>query len=117
MSSILKKGFSIILVLTMLFSFLTLSSSAIETNEDEYGVMPCWTYIDGIATSFTISGIVATASVLLTAQENVYLLIKIELQKEESTGYETIETWSIVDQGTMVGLEGKKVINIYDLVE
>ena len=113
MSSIIKKILSIALILTMLFSVLAINSYA-ETVEDEYSVMPCWAIIDGVGTSFTISGIVATASVVLTSKMTVNLHIKIELQKETSSGYETVETWSAFEtNGTMLGLEETKVINIF----
>ena len=114
MYSIFKKGLSIILVLTMLFSVLAINVSATETVEDEYGVMPCWSIIDGVATSFTISGIVATVSVLLTSQFTVNLMIKVELQKETSSGYETVEIWDAFEtNGTYLSLEETKIINIF----
>ena len=114
MTSIFKKGLSIILVLTMLFSVLAINVSAAETEEDEYGVMPCWSIIDGVATSFTISGIVATVSVLLTSQFTVNLMIKVELQKKTSSGYETVEIWDAFEtNGMALGLEESKIINIF----
>ena len=114
MSSILKKSISIILILTMLFSVLAINSSAAETEEDEYGVMPCWSIINSVATSFTISGIVATVSVLLTSQFTVNLMIKVELQKETSSGYETVEIWDAFEtNGMELGLEESKIINIF----
>lgn len=113
MTSLIKKVLSLALVFVMLISALAINCSA-ETIEDEYGVMPCWSIIDGVATSFTISGIVATASVLLTSQFTVNLMVKVELQKETSSGYETVETWSAFESsGTYVGLEETKVINIF----
>ena len=114
MSSIIKKSLSIVLILTMLFSVLAINSTA-ETVEDEYGVMPCWSIIDGVATSFTISGINSTSSVLLTSQFTVNLFIQIELQKLKSTGYETIETWSAFEtSGTYLALEETRLINIFE---
>ena len=112
MSPIIKKSLSLVLVFVMLFSILAINCSA-ETN-DEYGVMPCWSIINSVATSFTISGIVATASVLLTSQFTVNLMVKVELQKENSSGYETVETWSAFESsGTYVSIEETKVINIF----
>lgn len=114
MSLILKKSISIILILTMLFSVLAINSSAAETEEDEYGVMPCWSIINSVATSFTISGIVATVSVLLTSQFTVNLMIKVELQKETSSGYETVEIWDTFEtNGMTLSLEESKIINIF----
>lgn len=115
MSSIIKKCLCIILILTILFSALAINSSAIEPNEDEYGVMPCWSIINSVGTSFTISGINSTSSVILTSQFTVNLFIQIELQKEKSTGYETIETWSAFESnGTYLTLEETRLINIFE---
>ena len=113
MSTFIKKSLCVFLIITMLFSFFLISSSA-ETIEDEYAVMPCWSAIDGIGVSFTISGIVSTSSVVLTSQFDTTLYIKIELQKLESTGYETIETWTTFGNGTVVGLEKTRLINVFE---
>ena len=112
MSSI-KKSLSLFLVITMLFSVLAINCSA-ESVGDEYGVMPCWSIISTVATSFTISGISSTSSVLLTSQFTVNLFIQIELQKLESTGYETIEKWSAFGDGLELGLEKTRLINIFE---
>lgn len=114
MSSIIKKCLCIVLILTILFSALAINSSAIEPNEDEYGVMPCWSIINSVGTSFTISGINSTSSVILTSQFTVNLFIQIELQKEKSTGYETIETWSAFGDGVALSLEKNRLINIFE---
>ncbi len=112
MSSIAKKGLSIVLIFTMLFSVFAINSSASEV-EDEYPVMPCWSVIDGVGTSFTISGLVATATVSLSSQRSTSLYIKIEFQKEESTGYKTLETWEKSGTGTMLLLEETRLVNIF----
>lgn len=114
MLSILKKCLSIVLILTMLFSVLIINCSATNIEENENQIMPRWSIINSVGTSFTISGIVATASVVLTSKMTVNLMIKVELQKETSSGYETVETWSAFEtNGTMLGLEETKVINIF----
>ena len=112
MSNIIKKSLSIALILTMLFSVFVFSSFA-ESVEDDYGVMPCFTTIDAVTTVFSISGINSTSSVVLTSQYSTSLSIKIELQKEKSTGYETIETWTKSGTGTYLGLEETRLINIF----
>ena len=96
----------------MLFSVVSISSSA-ETTDEDYGVMPCFSTIGSVATSFTISGINSTSSVALTSQYSTSLYIKIELQKEKSTGYETIETWTKSGTGTHLGLEETRLINVF----
>ncbi len=112
MSNIVKKSFSIILALTMLFSIFVISSSA-TTDEEENVIMPRWSVISGVATSFTISGLNSTSSVSLSSQYSTSLYIKIELQKEKSTGYETIETWTKSGTGVVLSLEEDRLINVF----
>lgn len=111
MSNIVKKSISILLILTMMFSVFAINSSAATADED-YGVMPCFTTISAVATSFTISGINSTSFVQLTAQYSTSLYIKIELQKEKSTGYETLETWTKSGSGYSLVLEETRLINV-----
>lgn len=112
MVKIMKKTVSILLILTMLLSTFSILSYA-EENEDDYGVMPCFSTIDSVSTSFTISGLNSTSSVLLLSQYSTSLYIKIELQKEKSTGYETIETWTKSGTGTALSLEKDRLINVF----
>lgn len=111
MSKFVKKGLSLFLVFTMLFSLFAIQTSAVE--EEESTIMPRWSAINSIATSFTISGINSLSSVVLTSQYSTTLYIKIELQKEKSTGYETIETWTTFGNGTYVTLEESRLINVF----
>lgn len=111
MSNMVKKSLSMVLILTMLFSVFAITSSA-NTVEDDNNIMPRWSVLSGVATSFTISGLVATASVSMSAQYSTSLSIKIELQKEKSTGYETIETWTKSGTGTYLNLEEDRLINL-----
>ena len=107
----MKKVISLVLVVTILMStFVCMSSAAVV--EDDYGVMPCFTTIDAVYTSFTISGLNSTSYAALSSQYSTSLYIKIELQKEKSTGYETIETWTKSGTGTYLSLEEDRLINI-----
>lgn len=110
----IKKVICLILTFNILVSSLLIVSSAqsIE-NDDNKGIMPCFTTINTISTSFTISGIQSTSSVVLTAQGSNSLYIKIELQKEKSSGYETIETWTKSGTGTILSLEKTRLINVF----
>lgn len=112
MTNIVKKSVSIILILTMLLSIFALNSSAAVV-ENDYEIMPCFTTIDAVATSFTISGLNSTSFVALTSQYSTSLYIKIEFQKEESTGYKTLETWTKSGTGTYLNLEETRLINIF----
>lgn len=111
MVNTMKKTISILLILTMLFSTFAIGSSA-AVGEDENVVMPRFTTIQSVSTSFTISGLNSTSSVLLFSKVSTSLYIKIELQKEKSTGYETIETWTKSGTGTYLSLEEDRLINI-----
>ena len=108
----MKKTVSILLILTMLFSSFAIISSAAEVEED-YVVVPRFTTISSVATSFTISGLNSTSSVVLKAQTSTSLYIKIELQKEKSSGYETIETWTKSGSGITLTLEETRLINVF----
>ena len=108
----MKKAISILLILTMLFSSFAIMSFAAEV-EDDTVVMPRFTTISSVSTSFTISGLNSTSSVLLVAKTSTSLFIKIELQKEKSSGYETIETWTKSGTGTTLGLEEDRLINVF----
>ena len=112
MSNIIKKSLSIVLILTMIFSIFAINSSA-TTVEEETIIMPRFSVISGVATSFTISGLNSTSSVVLSAKYSTSLYIKIELQKEKSTGYETIETWTKSGNGVYLSLEEDRLINIF----
>lgn len=112
MSNIVKKSISIFLVLTMLFSVFAINSFA-ESVEEENSIMPRWSVISGVATSFTISGLNSTSSVCLSSKFDTTLYIKIELQKEKSGVYETIETWTKFGNGTVVSLEETRLINVF----
>ncbi len=108
----MKKTVSILLILTMLFSSFAIISSAAVV-EDDYDVMPCFSIISTVSTSFTISGLNSTSTVVLTSQYATSLSIKIELQKEKSTGYETLETWTKSGTGTTLVLEETRLINVF----
>ena len=111
MSNIIKKSLSVVLIFTMLFSVFAINSSA-NTNE-ENTIMPRFSTIDAVTTIFSISGLNSTSSVSLSAKYSTSLYIKIELQKEKSTGYETIETWEKSGTGTVLALEEDRLINIF----
>lgn len=112
MSNIARKSFGMVLIFTMLFSVFAVNSSA-TTVEEENTIMPRFSTISAVSTSFTISGLNSTSSVSVSAKYSTSLYIKIELQKEKSTGYETIETWTKSGTGTYLLLEEDRLINIF----
>ena len=52
MSNVVKKSLSVVLILTMLFSVFAINTSA-NTVEEENTIMPRFSTIDAVATSFT----------------------------------------------------------------
>lgn len=112
MSKFVKKIVSVLLAIMMLFSVFAVNSFGATVDED-YGVMPCFSTISAVSTSFTISGLNSTSSVILSAQYSTSLYIKIEFQKETSTGYETLETWTKSGTGRYLALEETRLINVF----
>ena len=108
----MKKNVSILLILAMLFSSFAIMSSAAVV-DDDYGVMPCFTTINSVSTCFVISGLNSTSTVTLKSKVSTSLYIKIELQKEKSSGYETIETWTKSGTGYSLLLEETRLINVF----
>ncbi len=111
MSKFVERSISVILILTMLFYVFAINSFGAETEED-YGIMPCFTTINSVTTSFSISGINSTSSVALTSQYSTSLSIKVELQKLKSGAFETIETWTETGTGRYLSLEEDRLINV-----
>lgn len=107
----IRQSFSIILILTMLISIFSICAYAESTEEPV--ATPRFTTISSVATSFTISGLNSTSSVSLTSKYSTTLSIKIELQKEKSSGYETIETWTKSGTGRTLSLEEDRLINVF----
>ena len=111
MLKVIKKSLGLVLILSLLLSVFSICAYA--SNNEENVVNPRFTTISSVATSFTISGLNSTSSVLLSAQYSTSLSIKIELQKEKSSGYETIETWTKSGTGTYLSLEETRLINVF----
>ena len=111
MLKIIKQSVSFVLILTMLVSIFSICAYA-EVN-DEPVVTPRFTTISSVGTSFVISGLNSTSTVVLSAKTSTSLSIKIELQKEKSSGYETIETWTKSGTGTYLLLEETRLINVF----
>lgn len=114
MKKTLKKSISVILCLVMIFSVFSVSfvsNAAIVDNDNQ--VMPLYTTIAGYGAAFEVSGLKATASVSLTSQVSTTLKITIYLQKETSSGYETVKTWTKTGTGYALLLEESATINVF----
>lgn len=89
----------------------TVSTCAAANNEN--GISPLYTNISNNTTNLTISGIKADCSATVKANKTVNLTIKMELQKEKSNGYETVETWTSSKTGTYLAMSESRNINIF----
>ena len=72
-----------------------------------------YTTIETNSVYISISGIKATCNATLTSQVPTSLNIKMELQKEKSNGYETIETWTKSKNGASMSFTETRNINIF----
>ena len=101
--------------LLILFSLLFALSGGIISNaavDNEFNIAPCNVNIDHTGAALSISGIKAECSASLYAKKSAKLKIKIELQKEKSGGYETVETWSDSKTGTILSMSKSRNINM-----
>ena len=81
-------------------------------NLETYQVTPRYTTISNIQARFSIDGLTATTTATLVSLYSTNLKIVVELQKNKSTGYETIETWTKTGSGTLLSIEESRLINI-----
>lgn len=104
-----KQIFSVILSLLIIFTGTTVCSAAINPENE---VSPCYVNIDGKSAKISISGIKATCTASLRSKKSVLLKIKMELQKEKSSGYETVKTWTSSKTGTYLTMSESRNINV-----
>ena len=76
-------------------------------------ISPQYTNISYNTVTLTISGIKANCTATVRANKSVSLKIKMELQKEKSSGYETVETWTSSTTGTFLAISESRNINIF----
>lgn len=110
----MKKILSVLLAIVMMFSVFSvcLVSNASEASDEESIVMPRFTTIAGCTYLFEIKGLTAKFSVSLDANRYTNLKITVEMQREESTGYKTVETWTASETNYVaLSLGGSRIIN------
>lgn len=74
-----------------------------------------YTTIETSQCTLKISGIKATCEASIKSKQSTTLKIKMELQKEKSSGYETVKTWTSSKTGTALAMTETRNINIlYD---
>lgn len=109
--SIKTKTVTALTCILMVFSILipTLSVSAAEESE----IQPMAAVIDSYTYGISISGIKATCSATLQSSYAANLRITMELQKETSSGYENVETWTSSKYGSFLSVSESKTINVF----
>ncbi len=106
------KRFALVFLSMMLISCNTCVSAAVADDDDSIAV-PFYTTIDTNSAYILINGIKATCNVTVTSRITTSLYIKMELQKEKSSGYETVETWTKSKYGPGMSYTESRYINIF----
>lgn len=106
----IKQISSIFIVFLIVFNCISICSSVALF---EYEAMPCYTNISYAETVVNISGLKAECSADLRAINSMTLSIKMELQKNKSGGYETVETWTSSKTGTYLSVSESRLINVF----
>ncbi len=108
-NKLFKQIFSVILSLLMIFMGTTVCSAAVKPENE---ISPCYVNISKREATLNISGIKANCTATLRSKNSVLLKIKMELQKEKSSGYETVETWTSNKTGTYLTMSESRNINV-----
>lgn len=110
-----KQNIRIRQIALMLISLLMIFSSAFVSNaavNNDNTISPYYLNISNRLVNLSISGIKANCSATVQSKKSVALKIKMELQKEKSSGYETVETWTSSKTGTILAMSESRNINI-----
>lgn len=106
---------SFIQIMTILLSVTAILTSglilvnAANITDDE--ISPQYVTINNCMAHIEISGLKANCYASVSSDYSTSLSIVIELQKEKSNGYETIETWSASAQNDYLAMEKSRYIN------
>lgn len=110
--SIINNIFVFFMILLFTFSNINVVNAAVK---NEHEISPQYVTIGDNISSIKISGITAKCTATLTSNTSTKLAIKMELQKNKSGTYSTVETWTASKTGTTLGLTKSRNINIlYD---
>lgn len=110
LKSITNRAFLILFVFIMAFSNTATANAAIKSDNT---VSPCFKYINNTSICLSISGIEATCTASVMSSVPVKLSIKMELQKKKSSGYTTVETWTVSDTDRFLAISESRLINIF----
>ena len=105
----LKHFILILLSFLMIFSNVFVANATVNYDNE---VAPLYVNISSHLEKIEISGIKAECKAKLYANKSVPLKIKMELQKEKSKGYETVETWTSSKTGTVLAMSESRNINV-----
>lgn len=98
-----------LLSLLMIFGSTFVSNAAVNNDSK---ISTYYVNISNRSVSLSISGIKAECKATVKSNKSVALKIKMELQKEKSSGYETVETWSSNKTGMFLAMSESRNINI-----
>ena len=105
----LNKFVFILWSILMIFGNVAVANAA-DNHDNE--VAPLYVNILSHRENIELSRIKAKCSAKLYAKNSVPLKIKMELQKEKSKGYETVETWTSSKTGTLLAMSESRNINV-----
>lgn len=100
--------FSVLSLVIVFNSFAIVGASANVGPE----IVPYYTNITSCSVSLNVSGIKAECKATVRAKSSMNLKIKMELQKEKSSGYETVKTWTSSNTGILLTMSESRNINI-----
>lgn len=101
----------VLILLSFLIIFGNVAVANATVNHDN-NVEPLYVNILSHVEKIEISGTKAECNAKLLANKSVPLKIKMELQKEKSKGYETVETWTSSKTGTTLFVSESRNINV-----
>ncbi len=110
----MKKFLSVLMAMILMMSFFSFSfiSNAIENDNSESIIMPRWATISSYSVGFEVSGLTASFNASLNASYYTNLKVVVQLQKETSTGYKDVETWTASRTSDVtITCTGSKIIN------
>ena len=107
-----KKSILVFLSALLMFS-CPVYANAETIADNESMISPAYVTIDSNIAYISISGIKAICTANMVSKEKTLLKIKMELQKQKSTGYETVETWTTSRTDNVIYLDATRNINIF----
>ena len=111
MSNVLKsKPIKLFLCLFMMLSLLAPCAAVSAAEAEE--ITPMAAVIDSYSCGITISGVTAKCNAWLGASYATTLRITMELQKENSSGYENVKTWTSSKYGVSMNVSESRAINL-----